>query len=80
MPKSLPRLFLFAAILWPAGHAQACLNDRDVAVAEHEFRSAYLKQPSPSPAAAGYDVGNAMLIAGGVLVVLSALVLSRTPR
>ncbi|HSI36571.1 MAG: hypothetical protein ACAI43_09380 [Phycisphaerae bacterium] len=43
----MTRLLLLGLALLPACPAAACLNDRQVLVAENEFKSSYLKKDEP---------------------------------
>ena len=52
------KISLFAALIVVGGSsiARACLNDRDVLIAEREFRSEYLDHKSPPEASANSNL------------------------
>jgi hypothetical protein len=72
--RRLGSLLALVVCALPAG---ACLNDRELLVAEREFRSSYLRgQTAPSRLAPGAWGGWAAL-AGGVLLCAGAWRISR---
>ena len=56
--------------------ASACLNDRQVLIAENEFRSSYLKDREPS-LMARVPVGGWVAVVGGVSLFFGAWLVSR---
>jgi len=83
MPRRLINaLALTLALVATAPPATACLNDREVLVAENEFKSAYLtkKAVEPSPLARIPLGGWAALAVGTALLATTLVVSLRSPR